>query len=60
MQDELLRWFEREGMLRYRIESDETGNVVPEPQPRQWQRPETHEEMVERLVAEEIQRERES
>jgi hypothetical protein len=30
VQDELLRWFEREGMLRYRIESDEAGEVVEE------------------------------
>jgi hypothetical protein len=33
MQDELFRWFEREGMLRYRIESDETGDVVEEIRP---------------------------
>jgi hypothetical protein len=30
VQDELVRWFEREGMLRYRIESGETGEVVEE------------------------------
>jgi len=30
MQDELFQWFEREGMLRYRIESDETGEVIEE------------------------------
>ena len=30
MDDELLAWFEREGMLRYRIESDERGEIAEE------------------------------
>ena len=38
---------------------DQDGNEIAEPQPRRWQRPETHEEMVERLVAEAEQQQRE-
>ncbi|MGO8946305.1 MAG: hypothetical protein ACLQUY_01315 [Ktedonobacterales bacterium] len=33
MDDELLLWFEHEGMLRYRVESDEMGKVSEETRP---------------------------